>query len=499
MRTTTLGRWVALGFTLSGCGLVSEPRFVVSRDAGSMDGATTSDEGVIADGPSGPCPAGQTQCGDDCVDTLREVSHCGACDEGCAAPDGQHQSPLCIEGRCATACEPPYFDCDGLASNGCERRLDTVTDCGRCGEQCAGAIPMCNTNAMTGVSTCAPCPSGTSACGTQCVNTSNDPRNCGGCGSTCAPRAGATVTCDAGMCRYTCVQGSADCDGDRSVAQGVMSSGCEVRLGTNENCANCGVVCTSGQVCTSTAGTLVCNTNCVAPQMRCGSGCANVQTDPSNCGACGTACPGAAGATGVCVAGTCRLSCSSGLGNCDGNQANGCETSVLSNTRHCGGCGMECPSPPPHATSTCSNGMCGFTCQAGRGNCNGNPADGCETSLVENTTSCGACGRVCPAPAPGQPPLCSSGVCRSCNPGLSPCANVCVNLLSDTNNCGACGRRCAARSGDTPVCVNGDCRTCESSLTYCPRLRRCCRLSGPLGCSLVGITCFDPGPGASSP
>src|SRR3954469_4120820 len=47
---------------------------------------------------------------------------------------------------------------------------------------------------------CSPsCGEGRDCCGTKCVNTANDPLNCGGCGVTCS---GATPYCE-GSCKPT--------------------------------------------------------------------------------------------------------------------------------------------------------------------------------------------------------------------------------------------------------------------------------------------------------
>src|SRR5688572_24679930 len=40
-----------------------------------------------------------------------------------------------------------------------------------------------------------------------------------------------------------------------------------------------------------------------------------------------------------------------------------------------------------------------------------------------------------------------------CQPGLTACNNVCVNLQSASDNCGMCGVACTAPA----VCANGNC------------------------------------------
>jgi hypothetical protein len=76
----------------------------------------------------------------------------------------------------------------------------------------------------------------------------------------------------------------------------------------------------------------------------------------------------------------------------------------LSDPKNCGGCGTAC-SAGPNATATCTNGACTLTCAPLFGDCDGNPANGCERSVSEISTSCGSCTHSC---AGG---LCSLGRC----------------------------------------------------------------------------------------
>jgi hypothetical protein len=89
-----------------------------------------------------PCMRGLTCCDAQCVDAASNAEHCGACDVACAAA---HGAAGCSAGRCVvTACTAPYGDCDGDASNGCER--DTSADlanCGACGNACASPDNVC--------------------------------------------------------------------------------------------------------------------------------------------------------------------------------------------------------------------------------------------------------------------------------------------------------------------------------------------------------------------
>ena len=51
----------------------------------------------------------------------------------------------------------------------------------------------------------------------------------------------------------------------------------------------------------------------------------------------------------------------------------------------------------PGGTGTCVAGQCELVCDDGRGDCNSNPSDGCETDTSNNRTHCGACFQACSA------------------------------------------------------------------------------------------------------
>src|SRR5207244_12043041 len=59
-------------------------------------------------------------------------------------------------------------------------------------------------------------------------------------------------------------------------------------------------------------------------------------------------------------------------------------TDLISDPNNCGACGVVCGGP--NETSVCLNGVCEPpSCNAGYGDCDRNPANGCETNL--NTSS----------------------------------------------------------------------------------------------------------------
>ncbi len=162
------------------------------------------------------------------------------------------------------------------------------------------------------------------------------------------------------------------------------------------------------------------DSNCCFGGSTAPSVCTNFATDVNNCGECGDVCT-LPNATPECTGGVCMIaSCNPGFGDCNNNPADGCETSLANDPNNCGGCGEVCTLP--NATPECTGGVCMIaSCNPGFGDCNNNPADGCETSLANDPNNCGGCGVVC---ATGQ--MCTSGSCvSSCPPGQTLCGGVC--------------------------------------------------------------------------
>ncbi|HEY8039719.1 MAG TPA: hypothetical protein VIF15_07990, partial [Polyangiaceae bacterium] len=58
-----------------------------------------------------------------------------------------------------------------------------------------------------GDSTTTNCSGSQTACGGSCVNTTNDPKNCGSCGATC----GGGLVCSSGKCAVGCATGQTLC------------------------------------------------------------------------------------------------------------------------------------------------------------------------------------------------------------------------------------------------------------------------------------------------
>ncbi len=89
----------------------------------------------------------------------------------------------------------------------------------------------------------------------------------------------------------------------------------------------------------------------------------------------------AAGNRSSCV--SFEADCPVGFEDCDGNPANGCEAALMTDEANCGACGTTCGGAPS-ATAVCGAGTCGLGCVVGTFDCDGLEANGCES-----TTACG--------------------------------------------------------------------------------------------------------------
>ena len=225
-------------------------------------------------------------------------------------------------------------------------------------------------------------------CGGACVNTSDDPSNCGACGNVCNG-----ASCSAGHC--TCPGGATYC--------GIGGAGtCVMTSVDPNNGGGFGQACGNGQSCI--AGT------CMA------------------CGALAQLCcaGGACGSGGTCTGGTCA--CPTAHMNCGGVCVD-----TATDPSNCGGCGHTCTAGPM-AIPTCAAGACGSMCNTGLTMCQ----SGC-TNLQTDPNNCGVCDTVCTAPSGGTT-SCLSGTCTpACPASLTDCSGTCTSTATDVNNCGARG------------------------------------------------------------
>ena len=362
------------------------------------------------------CPAGTTTCGTRCTDLQSDPASCGRCDAAC--PIGVGANATCDAGRCGLRCTEPTAqgDCDGMAANGCEVELQrNATHCGVCGNACparAHATPACSSGVCQIV-----CETGWGNCDGDAVNgcetdLATTGAHCGMCGSACAPRLNGSSVCVAGACVGSCAPGFGDCDGD-------TSNGCETNTASG-NVTHCGSCTGPTAVCPTPpigATALCMASTCMISSLMCPSdrrdcngmvtdGCeTNTNTTATACGGCGMACS-TNHVSPTCTGGACTGTCATGFADCDGNRrTNGCELPVSADVNNCGACGNVCPARA-NATTNCAARACGFTCNAGFGNCDGVATNGCEVNLNTTASRCGGCGIAC-----ASDEVCEAGLC----------------------------------------------------------------------------------------
>ena len=311
-------------------------------------------------------------------------------------------------------------------------------------------------------------------CGEACVDLWTSTSNCGACGIRCGSLPNASPVCRSAVCYTACDRDFADCD--RS-----DTNGCEVDLRRSpDNCGACGTRCPGAPNASATCADGRCGFVCFVGYGDCDGNPANgcelsLAADPNNCNGCGARCMLAAtvrNAAPICAAFSCAAACVSRYGDCDGNPANGCERPLGADLANCGACGRACGARD-NATASCVEGNCTFQCQAGYGDCDGNPANGCEARLNANP-NCGGCGVRCGTVANGSS-ACIASACavESCDARFADCDHVAANGCevrreSDPLNCGGCGVRCPAVTNATATCVSSRCGyTCNTGFGDC--------------------------------
>jgi hypothetical protein len=351
------------------------------------------------------CPAGMTPCNGQCIDPTRDPANCGACGTRCVAPANATTS--CVAGSCENTCAPSFGNCDGAWGNGCETALGTATHCARCGDRCAAPTPSCDAIAGRCISSC---PAGQTLCGTSCVDLGSSPTHCGACNNACSAPANSTAVCAARTCSSVCRAGFGDCDAN-------AANGCEVDLSrTVAHCGRCGQACAprANSIVACSAGGCVysCNAGFGDCDGNAANGCESaLDGNPAHCGRCGLSC----GANGACTRGLGGPTCV----GCAQNTCGSYCANWAADVRDCGGCGYRCAAAPTGYTATCNAGRCkyGAACDAHRGDCDRDPANGYETDLNGSNAHCGACGTVC-----GFGQRCCNGVCRLTSQTCFPCA-----------------------------------------------------------------------------
>jgi hypothetical protein len=242
MMGTTL-RWLAVAALLgSGCSVVNAPQ----------DGTSTGGTGgtVTTGGHAGEAGSGAVG-GQDCG-PLNTLANCGACGQPCAPANAS--VPTCLSGTCDYgSCSGTFKDCDGDRTNGCESDPATdVENCGACNQPCDPAH-FANVDSVTCTNSSCDyhqCLSAYADCDGNrqngCERPANTLSDCGGCTLPCAPANANGPTCAAGTCGYaTCVAPYADCDGN-------TANGCEANTQADDaNCGGCNSPCINPAHCTA--------------------------------------------------------------------------------------------------------------------------------------------------------------------------------------------------------------------------------------------------------
>lgn len=367
------------------------------------DTCTKKANGVICELGTSAAPNPGMCCGATCVDYNTDAANCGGC--GAACQVGQ----LCVQGVCTSeSCGPNDFFCalDGGQLGSCcggAGCVDTTTDlanCGGCGTLCPTGSTSCKNGSCLlrdGGATCtlpaSGCPSGSVCdafptglngpvttgssctpttcaadgapcylnpattglcCGGSCVNPSQDPANCGGCGLVCP--SGICVAGAAGLPQYdaivsNCLPPSPPTSSDCSQSGGCPKGwSCIDDLCLPPDCISAGLCAVDGGnpgVCCTIAGQ---------------GYCVDVANDPNNCGGCGSYCPFGqtcshgvcSGTQAPCSAGNVNDACNLAVGPldlcCPGE---GC-VNTLTDPANCGGCGVACGDG-----GSCAAGVCG--------------------------------------------------------------------------------------------------------------------------------------------
>jgi hypothetical protein len=420
----------------------------------------------------GPCAAPSTCCaGAKCVDTSSDAMNCGTCGRVCASPF------VCSGGECTcagTVCGPH----DTCCATGCRDLMNDPSSCGACGKACAAGELCVGGQCQCGT---AACTSDQSCCNGQCTPTAGDARNCGACGNSCRPG----ESCVTSQCK--CVLGdgtSATCLGNQTCCNdgcfdlsndaGHCGS-CTSACGSGYGCVmgkcvqtSCLPPCTQGNTCAGTSCQCQGRPGCVAPQLCCTSGCADLTTSLANCGSCDHPCAmGDTCVKGMCLhpnGAMCQLGtdcqsnfCVDGV-CCENACAGACH--ACNNTGNLGKCtpvssDSRDPLCPITAANTCgTNGLCDAN-----GNCRDYPATqlcvspSCDASsnMFTPAAFCDGMG-ACKAQ---QPQTCAPYVCNGTTTCYKSCATAaqCIAPACNPSNAGQLIDVKCLTSSTTGVCT----------------------------------------------
>lgn len=430
-QTTVRLAAIVLGASLASCGPAT-----TGGDAGGLDGGAL-DAGDAGSGSTDGSVDARADAGssDECTRRCMEtLTRCGS-SEGidCGRLCATYQSEL------VAGCESErdaYFACGfGPTCMSCSAQQDALASCivERSTEPC---FAYCRAAIAAG-----------------CAPGAHDPEDC-----NCIAVHYETVDgrCGAELDAYYACAAAAPCD--RRVA-------CDAE-GTALN--TCGLGCAAGQV------------GCyVGASGRCIDEAA-LQTDPENCGGCNQRC-----GAGSCIDGACV--CAAGSHVCpDGS----CYTD--DDIWNCGSTCTLCPSGPANSTTVCSDGACGFVCDAGYrtegGSCVrdcglGEHLCGDRCIADDDPTMCGAGCMTCPAAPTNGHAVCMGGACDfACDTSYVRVGEYCLGCDPYTSvGCSRSTDGCYL-SGGGLICAPAGTLTVGSD---CAAANDCAR----------GLVCVGTGPG----
>lgn len=227
------------------------------------------------------------------------------------------------------------------------------------------------------------CTGGKTMCGSTCTNTSNDPKNCGKCGTVCPTG----QVCSMGACGYSCTPPETLCGVTEGGTPMMDGSGGGGDTGSEPAEAG-GMDATLSDAAASEAGGGPADAG--GPT---GPYCANTNNDPNNCGGCGMAC----GPMQTCQSGSCACGMGEKICIASGTciPANSC-----CNSGDCTIPGEICPMP---------GGTC--ACPGGERECT--KTNSCiSTNSCCVSTDCTVAGSTCTTP--GQACTCAMTGYKAC-------------------------------------------------------------------------------------
>ncbi|MFT3926147.1 MAG: hypothetical protein QM778_26620 [Myxococcales bacterium] len=432
---------------------------------------------LVAPAANGPrCPVGYELCGTECVDMRNNPTQCGT---SCGARvdctgEGYPYGTTCVNGFCACPVGWTVKNGEGYEC------VDTQNDPNNCGSIYNG----CNTQALeicqAGKCVALTCSDNTVACNyynydinrnvVACVDTQNDQLNCGACGNTCdkfGEGPNPNMACVAGQCG--CTNGTTMC---KPYSENENFACVDTKTDVN-NCGACGSnqgVPNAAAQCDYKAEDCVAGSctakTCPAGQTMCNGMCLDLANDGDHCG---TTCGDYTGCdpTQICQNGACtNPNCGAGALACN-------HQCVPNDTANCGDCGNYC-----EPTESCDGVGCG--CAAGLTACTSYPNIPYCSNLT-NRADCGGCGAACQyneACVENQGTYsCQLLSCDGVTTGMCDYyQDKCNDLLTEADNCGSCDFQCFYGS-------------CQAGSCVCPTGMKPCSVSGGTQCVDNSVTC----------